>query len=105
MIDITFNAREKLLDNIMERDCLGIRARVATAGCNGLTYILEYVNKDEDISQDKVFIEMLFIDPKSYIVLAGSELDYKVKDLSEGFEFNNPNETNKCGCGESFYVS
>ena len=104
MICITPAAREKLLYEVMEKQCLGIRARVDTAGCNGLTYILEYVKQEEDTTNDTVLEEMLYIDPKSLIVLAGSELHYKIEDFFEGFEFNNPNETSKCGCGESFYV-
>ena len=104
MISITPAAREKLLYEVMEKECLGIRARVDTAGCNGLAYHLEYVKAEEDITNDTVFEEMLHIDPKSYIYLIGSELDYKKEDFFEGFEFSNPNETSKCGCGESFYV-
>ena len=89
----------------MQKECVGIRARVDTAGCNGLTYILEYVKIGEDTTNDEVCEDMLYVDPKSLIVLAGSELDYKIEDFFEGFEFNNPNETNKCGCGESFYIN
>ncbi len=105
MISITPAARERLLHEAMEKECPGIRARVESAGCNGLTYILEYVKADEDTTNDEVFEHMLYIDPKSLIVLAGSELDYKIEDFFEGFEFNNPNETSKCGCGESFYTT
>ena len=104
MISITPAARSKLLYEVMEKSCVGVRARVDTAGCNGLTYILEYVKQEEDITNDTVFEEMLYVDNKSLIVLAGSELDYKIEDFFEGFEFSNPNETSKCGCGESFYV-
>ena len=105
MIRITPVARERLLHEIMKKECVGVRARVDTAGCNGLTYILEYVKQEEDITNDTVFEEILYVDEKSLIVLAGSELDYKREDFFEGFEFNNPNETSKCGCGESFYTA
>ena len=105
MISITPAARERLLYETMQKECVGIRARVDTAGCNGLTYILEYVKIGEDTTNDEVCEDMLYVDPKSLIVLAGSELDYKIEDFFEGFEFNNPNETNKCGCGESFYIN
>ena len=104
MISITPAARSRLLYQIMEKDCPGIRARVDTAGCNGLAYYMEYLQLDEDTSSDSVYEEMLYIDPKSLIVLAGSVLDYKTGKFEEGFEFSNPNETSKCGCGESFYV-
>jgi len=105
MISITAAARKRLLDEVMEKACVGVRARVDTAGCNGLTYILEYVKADEDTMKDEVFEHMLYVDPKSLIILAGSVLDYKIEDFFEGFEFNNPNETSKCGCGESFYTT
>tara|TARA_B110000467_G_scaffold143338_1_gene145310 strand:+ start:241 stop:558 length:318 start_codon:yes stop_codon:yes gene_type:complete len=105
MISITPAARSRLLYETMQKECIGIRASVDTAGCNGLTYILEYVKADEDTTNDEVYEDMLYIDPKSLIVLAGSELDYKIEDFFEGFEFNNPNETSKCGCGESFYIT
>jgi len=104
MISITPAARERLLHEVMEKECLGIRARVDTAGCNGLAYHLEYVKSEEDTTNDEVFEQMLHIDPKSYIYLIGSELDYKKETFFEGFEFSNPNETSKCGCGESFYI-
>jgi iron-sulfur cluster assembly protein len=104
MISITPAARSKLLYEVMEKECLGIRARVDTAGCNGLAYHMEYLKLDEDTSNDSVYEDMLYIDPKSLIVLAGSVLDYKTGTFEEGFEFSNPNETSKCGCGESFYV-
>lgn len=105
MINITPAARERLLYEVMEKECVGIRARVDTSGCNGLAYIMEYIRQDEDTGNDCVFEDMLYIDNKSLLVLSGSVLNYKVEKFEEGFEFINPNETSKCGCGESFYVA
>jgi iron-sulfur cluster assembly accessory protein len=46
----------------------------------------------------------LFVDPKSCAYLQGTEIDYVRQGLNEGFQFNNPNERDKCGCGESFRI-
>ncbi len=83
----------------------GIRVGVRTNGCSGLSYVLEFV--DEVAPEDKVFksgdVEV-FVDPKSLIYLDGTELDFVREGLNEGFQFNNPNVKDACGCGESFNV-
>jgi iron-sulfur cluster assembly protein len=84
---------------------LGIRVGVKTAGCSGLAYVLEFVDTAAD--EDHVFNQGHFdlcIDPKSLIYLDGTELDFVKEGLNEGFQFNNPNVKNECGCGESFHV-
>ncbi len=84
---------------------LGIRVGVKTAGCSGLSYVLEFVDKPEET--DHVFDQgdfSLIVDPKSLIYLDGTELDFVKEGLNEGFEFKNPNVKNECGCGESFHV-
>ncbi len=83
----------------------GIRVGVRTNGCSGLSYVLEFV--DEVAPEDQVFksgdVEV-FVDPKSLIYLDGTELDFVREGLNEGFQFNNPNVKDACGCGESFNV-
>jgi iron-sulfur cluster assembly protein len=84
---------------------VGVRLGVKTTGCSGLAYKLEYV--DEVASEDVLFETegiKLMIDPKSLAYLDGTTLDYVREGLNEGFRFNNPNERDKCGCGESFRV-
>ena len=84
---------------------VGIRLGVKTTGCSGLSYILEFV--DEIDENDIVVISgdaKLFIDPKSFAFLDGTQLDFVKEGLNEGFEFKNPNVKNECGCGESFHV-
>ena len=84
---------------------VGVRLGVKTTGCSGLAYTMEFV--DEIEADDEVFEDhgiKLIIDPKSLLYLDGTELDYKKEGLNEGFEFNNPNVKDKCGCGESFTV-
>ncbi|MDP6190782.1 MAG: iron-sulfur cluster assembly protein IscA, partial [Gammaproteobacteria bacterium] len=84
---------------------LGVRLGVRTTGCSGMAYVLEFV--DEIAEQDEVFESRgvkVVIDPKSMVYLNGTELDYVKEGLNEGFQFNNPNAKNECGCGESFNV-
>ena len=83
----------------------GIRLGVRTNGCSGMSYVLEFV--DEPQPEDSIFpsgpVE-LFIDTKSLLYLDGTELDFVKEGLNEGFQFNNPNVKNECGCGESFNI-
>jgi iron-sulfur cluster assembly protein len=84
---------------------VGVRLGVKTTGCSGLAYKLEYV--DEIPAEDVLFETQgikLMVDPKSLAYLDGTELDFVREGLNEGFKFNNPNERDKCGCGESFRV-
>jgi iron-sulfur cluster assembly protein len=84
---------------------VGVRLGVKTTGCSGLAYKLEYV--DEVAPEDMLFETegiKLMVDPKSMAYLDGTTLDFVREGLNEGFKFNNPNERDKCGCGESFRV-
>ncbi len=84
---------------------VGVRLGVRTTGCSGLAYQLEYV--DSKVDEDLVFEAhgvKLFVDPKSLAYLEGTELDFVREGLNEGFRFHNPNERDRCGCGESFRV-
>ncbi len=84
---------------------VGVRLGVKTTGCSGLAYQLEYV--DEVAPEDMLFETegvKLMIDPKSFAYLDGTTLDYVREGLNEGFKFLNPNERDRCGCGESFRV-
>jgi iron-sulfur cluster assembly protein len=84
---------------------VGLRLGVRTTGCSGLAYKLEFA--DDVAPEDQVFEAngvRVLIDPKSLAYLDGTELDYVREGLNEGFKFNNPNEKDRCGCGESFNV-
>lgn len=84
---------------------VGLRLAVKTSGCSGMAYVMEFADQIEE--QDQVFDSQgikLLVDPKSLVYLDGTELDYVREGLNEGFQFNNPNIKDQCGCGESFNV-
>ena len=84
---------------------VGLRLGVKTSGCSGMAYIIEFA--DEIQPEDKVFEDRgvkVIIDTKSLLYLDGTEVDYTKEGLNEGFKFNNPNEKDRCGCGESFTI-
>ncbi len=84
---------------------VGLRLGVKTTGCSGMAYIIEFadeVDDDDNVFEDKGV--KVLIDPKSLIYLDGTEVDYAKEGLNEGFQFNNPNVKDSCGCGESFTV-
>lgn len=106
MITVTSTASKKILANLSKRGSgIGIRLGIKTTGCSGLAYVLEYVDTPEEsdtiIDADGFKI---VVDAKSLLILDGLEIDYVRQGLNEGFEFNNPNEKDRCGCGESFRI-
>jgi iron-sulfur cluster assembly protein len=106
MITVTEIASKKIQHTIAKRGKgHGIRIAVKTTGCSGLAYVLEYVDEpsEYDIKIDCNGCS-LFVDPKSCAYIQGMTVDYVRNGLNEGFEFKNPNERDRCGCGESFRV-
>ena len=106
MITVTEVAAHKIAQTLNKRGHgIGIRIGVRTTGCSGLAYVLEYVDnpqpEDQQINCNGC---ILFVDPKSCPYLQGLTVDYVRKGLNEGFEFQNPNERDRCGCGESFRI-
>ena len=83
----------------------GVRIGVKSGGCAGMSYIMEYAKEArpaDEVIEDKGV--KVFIDPAAVIYLLGTEMDFKKDEFSSSFVFKNPNETERCGCGESFKV-
>lgn len=104
MITLSENAAKKIKTLLAEKQETGIRAAVQGGGCSGFTYQLKFDNQDK---KDK-FIEShgvnIYVDPKSFLYLMGTIIDF-VDDLNQsGFKFVNPNAKRTCGCGESFSI-
>lgn len=106
MITLTQAAAEKVKQQLERRGRgVGIKVGVKTTGCSGLAYVLEYV--DNPLEEYQSFVSYgvhVFVDPKSLAYLEGMEMDWMREGLNEGFQFNNPNVKDQCGCGESFRV-
>ena len=109
MIYVTDIAAKKVRNAIAKRgQGLGIKLGVRTTGCSGLAYTLEYVDQEQGrehcMEHHDVNGVRVYMDPKHRPYLYGLTIDYLKKGLNEGFEFINPNEKDRCGCGESFRV-
>ena len=89
-----------------EQDVIGLRIGISSKGCSGLSYIVEYAKEKKQFEEEvEVGGARIFIDPAATMFLIGTEIDYQESRLRSGFTFNNPNETARCGCGESFSVA
>ena len=108
MISLTDKASKKIQQIIAKRGKgLGIRIGVKTTGCSGLAYVLEYVDEYQSDASLINYAQPNFIvlvDKKHDVYLKNMVVDYVRNGLNEGFEFTNPNERDRCGCGESFRV-
>jgi iron-sulfur cluster assembly protein len=83
----------------------GLRLAVRGGGCSGLQYAMEWAEKPRE--RDKIFERegvRVFVDPKSYLYLMGTELVFEETLMGSGFKLQNPNVKSSCGCGESFTV-
>ena len=88
-----------------ENNSLGVRVSVKAGGCAGMSYVMEYTkeaNPNDEVIEDKGV--KVCVDSSAVMYLLGTEMDYKKEELSSTFVFNNPNETERCGCGESFKI-
>jgi len=97
--------RVKEIMSQTKEEIVGVRVGVSSGGCAGMSYVMEYakkVNPNDEIIEDKGV--KVLIDPKAIMYLLGTEMDYKKEQMSSTFVFKNPNETERCGCGESFKI-
>tara|TARA_B100001175_G_C19421674_1_gene596418 strand:- start:615 stop:950 length:336 start_codon:yes stop_codon:yes gene_type:complete len=107
VIKLSNNAADRIKEIMSAADnsTIGVRVGVKSGGCAGMSYIMEYakdVKANEEVIEDKGV--KVLIDPKAIMYLLGTEMDYKKEKFSSQFIFKNPNETERCGCGESFKV-
>jgi len=95
---------KEIMENAKD-DSVGLRVSVKSGGCAGMSYVLEYSkepNLNDEIIEEKGV--KIFVDSAAVMYLLGTEMDYKKEEFSSSFVFNNPNETERCGCGESFKI-
>ncbi len=88
-----------------DKNSVGVRIGVKTGGCAGMEYVMEYAKElkpEDEMIEDKGV--KVFVDPAAVMYLLGTEMDFKVEEFSSTFVFKNPNETERCGCGESFKI-
>ena len=107
VIKLSDNAANRIKEIMSKADnsTIGVRVGVKSGGCAGMSYVMEYAKeakKNEEIIEDKGV--KVFIDSNAIMYLLGTEMDYKTDKFSSQFVFKNPNETERCGCGESFKV-
>ena len=107
VIKLSTNAAERIKEIMSKAEdkAIGVRVGVKSGGCAGMSYVMEYsneINPNDEVIEDKGV--KIFIDSAAVMYLLGTEMDYKKEDFSSTFVFNNPNETERCGCGESFKV-
>ena len=107
IITLSDNAAQRIKEIMAKtkESSIGVRIGVKSGGCAGMSYVMEYAkssNSKDEVIEDKGV--KVLIDPSAVMYLLGTEMDYKKEELSSTFVFKNPNETERCGCGESFKV-
>ena len=107
VIKLSDNAANRIKEIMSKADntAIGVRVGVKSGGCAGMSYVMEYAKeskKNEEVIEDKGV--KVFIDANAIMYLLGTEMDYKKDKFSSQFVFKNPNETERCGCGESCKV-
>ncbi|MDA9091978.1 iron-sulfur cluster assembly accessory protein [Pelagibacteraceae bacterium] len=107
IIKLSDSAADRIKEIMSNADntTIGVRVGVESGGCAGMSYVMEYaknVKPNEEVIEDKGV--KVLIDPNAVMYLLGTEMDYKKEKFSSQFVFKNPNETERCGCGESFKV-
>ena len=104
LVIITDTAAAKIKELMPQDDAEhALRMRVVGGGCSGFQYQMAF--EDTANENDKVFFSngvRVFIDMKSALYLAGTEVDYLNGLMESGFKITNPNAQTTCGCGQSF---
>ena len=107
VIKLSNNAADRIkqIMSTADKATIGVRVGVKSGSCAGLSYVMEYakeIKPNEEVIEEKGV--KVLIDPKAIMYLLGTEMDYKKEQFSSQFVFKNPNETERCGCGESFKI-
>ena len=107
IIKLSDNAASRIKEIMSnaEKNAVGVPVGLQSGESAGMPYVMEYakeINPNDEIIEDKGV--KLFVDPGAIMYLLGTEMDYKKEELSSSFIFKNPNETERCGCGESFKI-
>lgn len=106
MIHVTESAGREIARLAQEKDAGekgGLRLFVQGGGCAGMSYGMDIVEKPDE--KDRVFEidgARIIVDPKSWLFLNGTTVDFKESLMGRGFVFENPNAAGSCGCGTSF---
>ena len=106
-IELTETAAKEISSIIeqqeLDNDKVRLRVGVKGGGCSGFSYILDLTEQAQETDElfDQHGIKVV-CDPKSYLYLNGTTIDFKDEVMGRGFVFNNPNATSTCGCGSSF---
>lgn len=98
-------ARVREIMDRAEKPYAGLRVGVKNGGCAGSEYVFEYAESAaplDEVVEDKGV--RILIEPKAVLFLIGTEIDYETTRLASKFVFNNPNQTDACGCGESVTI-
>lgn len=104
-IEISESAAKEIQKQAQKRGTpeAALRVGIRGGGCTGFSYLFEWADGPPK-EHDKVFEKdgiKLYVDPKSFVYLDGTVLDYVTSMMGHGFKFNNPNVKGACGCGES----
>jgi|TARA_B100001996_G_scaffold626_1_gene616 iron-sulfur cluster assembly protein len=107
IISLSTNAANRIKEIMAnaEKNSVGVRVGVKSGGCAGMSYVMEYakeINPNDEVIEDKGV--KVFVDSGAIMYLLGTEMDYKKEQFSSSFVFKNPNESERCGCGESFKI-
>ena len=107
IIKLSDNAAERIKEIMSkaEKNSIGVRVGVKSGGCAGMSYVMEYTkdpNPNDELIEDKGV--KVYIDSAAVMYLLGTEMDFKKDKFSSQFVFNNPTESERCGCGESFKI-
>ena len=107
VVSLTEAAAERVKDIMAKADqpYVGLRVGVKNGGCAGQEYLLGYAEAADpldEVVEDKGVT--ILVEPSAVLFLLGSVIDYETTRLSAKFVFNNPNQTDACGCGESVTI-